>query len=641
MIKQTLLLPIFYIYYEVILKLLLGIPWNINVILLVLGCLTLGLFFGFLNSLFPEKVNRILFYGNVFLITFYFGMQLCLFRLFGFYFELSLLAAADQVFSFSKEMILLIISQLFGIILLLLPLILSIIFRKKINFHREKRPLISVLVTVLSAALFCGGVFVLKDTNNAFDLAVMHHNMTLSVENYGVLNSFLLDSYKKVTGFEEVIDVVEEEGSILENLPEVTNTHTPRTLPVDFDTLIANETDDTILQLHEYFNNEKATMTNKYTGMFEGKNLIFILAESFNEVAVDPNMTPTLYKLVHEGFYFTNFYTPTINSTIGGELQELTSLYNGKNMLQSFRSGRNYYPFGIGTLFNNAGYHTFAYHNGVYNFQDRDQYLKAAGFNTYKGCRSGLEEMINCNKWPESDIEMMETTVEEYMDQQPFMTYYVTISGHGSYSFDGSINGMGPKYEEYLRSFNLDVSDDALAYLAGEIELDRALETLMNKLEEKGILDDTVIALVGDHYPYFLSDEQVNELSSYEKDGIIEINHSNFILYNSAMTPTTIEKVGSQIDVMPTIYNLFDLPFDSRFLIGKDILSNAEGLAIFQNHSWVSDYGRYYARSDTFVPKEGKNVPEGYVERMNAIVNNKTIISSLIINNDYYSYVFK
>src|SRR5699024_8448840 len=111
------------------------------------------------------------------------------------------------------------------------------------------------------------------------------------------------------------------------------------------------------------------------------------------------------------------------------------------------------------------------------------------------------------------------------------------------------------------------------------IELDKMLEKLIEKLEESGELKDTVIALVGDHYPYTLSIDEMNEAATYEKDDTIEVNRSNFILWNSEMKePIIIDKVGSQLDVLPTILNLFGIDYDSRLIVGKDILSDYEGL---------------------------------------------------------------
>ena len=174
------------------------------------------------------------------------------------------------------------------------------------------------------------------------------------------------------------------------------------------------------------------------------------------------------------------------------------------------------------------------------------------------------------------------------------------------------------------------------------MELDKMLETLITKLEESGELEDTVIALVGDHYPYTLSIDEMNEMSSYKKDATIEVNHSNFILWNSEMTePIVVDKVGSQIDVLPTILNLFGVEYDSRLIVGQDILSDYEGIAIFSNRSWVTDYGSYDSSTKKFTLKQGKELEneEEYIERINNRVANSVSISKMIITTDYYSYI--
>ena len=87
--------------------------------------------------------------------------------------------------------------------------------------------------------------------------------------------------------------------------------------------------------MHEYFSNETGTLQNEYTGLFKDKNLILFMAESFNEVAVSEELTPTIYKLVNSSFIFDNFYTPVNNSTIGGEFQELTGLFANNSILRT------------------------------------------------------------------------------------------------------------------------------------------------------------------------------------------------------------------------------------------------------------------------------------------------------------------
>jgi len=389
--------------------------------------------------------------------------------------------------------------------------------------------------------------------------------------------------------------------------------------------------------MNDYFKNEMPTNQNQYTGMYKEKNLILIMAESFNSFAISKELTPTLYKLTNESFIFENFYSPVILSTIGGEFQELTGLYPHISQLGGvWRRGTNYYQYGYGNVFKNENYQTFAYHNNQYNFQNRDKYLKALGFDNYTGCGNGLETKINCKIWPQSDTEMIEATVNDYINSStPFMTYYVTVSGHMAYNWG---NEMSKKHKDKVKDLNL--SEDVKAYIATQIELDEALNTLITKLEENNILDDTVIALVGDHYPYDLSLNSINSASNYEKDGIIEINHSSFILWNNKTNKTTIKKVGSQIDVLPTILNLFGIEYDSRLIIGKDILSDTEGLAIFANGSWISDKGKYFSASNKFESIDKTLNEEEYINNMNNIVNNKIIMSKYILEQNYYNYIF-
>ena len=137
----------------------------------------------------------------------------------------------------------------------------------------------------------------------------------------------------------------------------------------------------------------------------------------------------------------------------------------------------------------------------------------------------------------------------------------------------------------------------------------------------------------------YMTDAAGNEISSYKKDSVVEVNRSNFILWNNKMDTVEVDKVGSQIDVLPTLYNLFGVSYDSRLIIGKDILSTTEGLAIFGNRSWVSDKGTYFANTKKFVPIDGVKVTDEYINTMNKIVNNKVLMSKNIMENNYYKKV--
>ncbi len=613
--------------------------FSLNLINIILFISFLTVVFGCLNSMFKEKYMKLILLINTFISCAYFAFQFCLFNVYKIYFSLELSSGVEQVLDFKDEIFSVIIHNVLYLILFFVPFILLIIFRKKLILDRfgKKEVLISFLTSILIFVIFSLSLIINKDNSySAYKLYYEYNEMELAVERLGLSNSFYLDVIKTVIGFEEKLEI--NTGSSLKDLTaneddekdeEEEIIYGYNTLDLD---LTFEGTKNTDL-MNEYFLNEQGTLKNEYSSYFEGKNIIMVMAESFHEVAVDEKRTPTLYKLINEGFNFENFYSPTINSTIGGEFQMLTGLYPASGYLSPYKSGDTEYLYGLASSFESIGYNTFAYHNNTYTFQNRYKYLEDMGFDNFKACNNGMEDLIDC-KWLASDLDMFDKTFDEYASMdEPFLTYYATVSGHGSYYLTGEFS------KKYLDTVEGDYSDGIKAYLAAQVELDRALELLIQKLSDKGILEDTVIVLASDHYPYMLSVDEINEASDYVRDEVIEIDHNTFIIWNSQMEAVTIDKVGSQIDILPTVYNLFGVPYDSRLIVGKDILSSEPGLAIFNNRSWVSDYGYYYASTNEFVLKEGKIVSEEYVSSVNQIVNSKINISGLLITENYYKYL--
>ena len=144
--------------------------------------------------------------------------------------------------------------------------------------------------------------------------------------------------------------------------------------------------------------------------------------------------------------------------------------------------------------------------------------METLGFKNYKGCGNGMEKLLhtpeemskikyNCKcRWLEYDSDMARVTAPLYMGKDGnFVTYYVTVSGHSPYAAGDNI---ARHHKETIK--DLDYSDPVKYYLASQVELDKMLEELVKQLEASGELDNTVIALVGDHYPYTLKIDQVN-----------------------------------------------------------------------------------------------------------------------------------
>ena len=401
-------------------------------------------------------------------------------------------------------------------------------------------------------------------------------------------------------------------------------------LDIDFDRLIAEETDEDLLQMHTYFSQQVPTAKNEWTGYFQGKNLIWIVAEGFWTLAMDPERTPVLYEMAHSGFVFDHFYTPLWGvSTSDGEYTTTTGLIPKSGVWSYSQSAGNYMPFGFGNQFSQLGYRTMAFHDYLYTYYDRDKSFPNMGYEYYAlGHGLELEEI-----WPPSDLEMMEEIVPMFVDEEQFMVYCLTVSGHLNYTYEE--NAMSRRHWDEVAG--LPYSGGPKAYLACQMELELAMESLLIQLEEAGRLDDTVIVLSGDHYPYGLTDEEYSELLGRQVDPNFEIFQNTLILWNAQMEePVRVEKLCSSLDVMPTLANLFGLEYDSRLMAGRDILSDEPGLVIFSNYSFLTEEGAYNSVLDEFRSWDGSPPDEAYVQSQIAEVQNRVAYSAMILDHDYY-----
>lgn len=603
-----------------------------SIINIFLFSIILASFLSIITGIFNDKINKVLTSTVLGLLGLFFSIQLVFYNTFKTFFSFSILGLGDQLESFMKETFTAIIHNFFYILLLFLPFIIYLIFKKKINLKRNGvLEYVSFLVfIILSLSLYLVHINSTKGVENG-TYALLHdvNYVELNYAKLGVNNSYLIDIYRSIFGFNEKI--VEEKA--VEEKKESIIKYDKNILELNLDKATGNSEIKTI---NNYIKNDAGTDKNKYTGLFKGYNLIYITAESFSEIAVSEELTPTLYKLTHSGFVFKNYYTPNTLSTIGGEFQSLTGLYPDSSILNTWRKGSNYFPFGLATTYRKLGYNTYAYHNNWYGFQDRHKYLKSQGFTNYLGCYNGLEKRMNCKAWPQSDLEMMKATVKDYINSdKPFLAYYMTVSGHFAYNF--SDNSMA--YKNRGKVNKLKGTTAAKAFVATQIELDKALEYLISELEKNNKLDNTVIVLLADHYPYKLSLNDINSLSSYKRDSVVSVNHNNLILWNNRVNDIDIDKPCMSSDVIPTVYNLFGIDYDSRLFTGRDILSDSDGLVIFNNRSWVTDKGTYYSGSGKFIPKG--ETPSSYVANINNVVKNRLAIAKYIIKNNYYNYLFK
>ena len=420
---------------------------------------------------------------------------------------------------------------------------------------------------------------------------------------------------------------------------------------IDWESLIAKEKNDDIRSAHEYFSAVTPTKKNEYTGMFEGKNLIQLTLEGFSSIVVEkePELYPMLYKMMHEGFYMPTYYNSLWGgSTATGEyVSMLGQFYNSADCLKM--SAKNYWPYALGNVFNGLDYTVYAFHNHTYTYYGRDKSHPNFGYDNFLAIGNGLgKDKDEWSTWPRSDLELAKRSIDYYIDKAPFHAYYMTVSGHAHYSFSG--NSMSKRHQEEVAHLNY--SDNVRAYFACQIEVEQMLEYLVERLDEKGILEDTVFVFNADHYPYDLSESELAELYGLPENNIrnnLELYRNGAAIWCASMEkPVEISKPCSAMDIIPTVLNLFGVNYDSRLFMGVDLNSGTDPVVIINcantYWSWITPYGSYDTGTKKFTPAKGVTVSESdlsnYVSQMNSVVSTKRKYSFRVLDKNYFKYVF-
>ena len=427
-------------------------------------------------------------------------------------------------------------------------------------------------------------------------------------------------------------------------------------LDIDFQALADSASDSALRSMAQYFGSLTPSKKNEYTGLFQGKNLVLITAEAFSPWFISRELTPTLYKLTHEGFVCENYYQPGWGqSTTGGEYAVMTGLlptWVGSNV-SFYASANDDMPFALGNQLRTLGYRTGAYHDNIYNYYNRDKTHPNLGYD-YQGVGSGLT-VTEDGSWPYSDLEMVENTIGDYIDGYvnggtPFHVYYMTVSGHGSYGWG---HAMAAKNRAKAQAAYPNASTQVQAYVAANLELENALTYLLEQLEAAGIAEDTVICMSADHYPYLLAEPETDYYN--ELRGVVDSERDTdryrnaLVLWCGGMeNAVTVTEPCSAVDIVPTLSNLFGLEYDSRLLSGRDVLDkdydagSASGsiplviLPTSAGNSWATAAGVYEAPTGTFTPNPGITVEDDYVSRVNNIVALQYNYAQQLIARDYY-----
>jgi lipoteichoic acid synthase len=691
-------------YLECLLRIAAGEPFfGMGLLRSLISSAAVGALLWIITSLIQRKwVSMTVAAAVMFAAGFFVAAEICVKDYFGTYYQISyMFGMSSQVAGdFGSDASQVVMDHFWLIPVAAIPCIAVLVFRKKL-FPRTKalrnlrlwifQAVSVVLLFGLNTAVCLAGENSYYTTNFSANSAIPQSgilNMIRLELKYGIFgmpsDGLGTDEAYNLSGSEDDEEKgsgVKEEGAETESAgagstQETSEEHTQEAsaepvieygdnvLNIDFNALIASDTDESMLAADQYFAGQVPTKKNEYTGMFKGKNLIMITAEAFSYALIDEERTPALYELANNGFVLSNYYQPDwTQSTTGGEFAHMTGIIptwvNGGTAFTE--SSDNAMPFGLGWIFKSEGYSAKAYHNNTYSYYGRDLTHPNLGYD-YVGFGNGLEIPSEQQGWPASDLEMIQATIsadiEAYVNNgTPFHTYYMSVSGHADYGWGE--NSMSDKNREYIESLGLGYSEPVLAYLAAQQELEYALEYLLDTLEEAGIADDTVIVLTPDHYPYGLTQDvdYYQELVGTDTNsGMTSYYKNTLIIWSGSMDePVEVDAPCTAADAVPTILNMFGIDYDSRLLSGRDILapdvpagavdSNMHA-AVFAyvgpGRSWVTAAGRYESATGEFIPAQGVVLPDedAYVAAVSNLLENRYAYAQFIIASDYYRHVF-
>lgn len=666
-------LPLLLVYLEVVLHLATGNAMTYFPIYLLFS-LSAGSLLALLPILLPPLAGRILTVLLSFLLTLLFAAELIAKHTLQAYYPLSTLetAAGNRLSDYAGVILPATAAALPLLLVFFLPtLLLWPLFRWGLAQGQPPRRGAAIFAAAAVAFHLLGLAVVHAPWPGDLTPAKLYRsdtNFDDQVEQLGLVTMLRLDvkhmlfpakagldsDFDGLDGLDSSGDGSGGDTSAVEEQPVIDTS--PNVMDVDLESLAANAPNEDVSWLANYFSSASPTRKNEYTGMFKGYNVIQLVIEGFSGYAIDPELTPTLYKLANEGFVFNNYYTALhYTSTSNGECQTLLGLYpkNGNpiTMKRTGVLGTNAY-FSLAQQLGREGYQVLGYH-GNYDMYGRQASHTNLGY-TWKQFGTGLDVDTTSSgeiAWPARDTQVIENSVDDYINSdQPFHVYYLTISGHMPYSN----NRIVQPYLDQVRA--LPYSQTTQNYMATVMEVDRALELLLQKLEEAGKLDKTLIIATGDHIPYsnagvleelsgrtFGSSKDLEALNESAID--FDVYKNTLILWSASMEePVQVDKPCCQVDILPTVSNLLGLEYDSRMLSGRDILSDSEGLVIFTSRSWRSDRGFYNRYTQTFTPAEGVTMTqeeqEQYVSTMKKLVEYKLACTRMIVENDFYNLLF-
>lgn len=386
-------------------------------------------------------------------------------------------------------------------------------------------------------------------------------------------------------------------------------------------------------KLDEYFAQKEATPhdSNEMTGIYEGKNVMYIMLESIDTWMLTEEYMPNLFALQQNGINFANHYTPLYISagTFNTEFVGNTSIIPPASGIDTKVYMTNSFPYSIANCFNAAGYTSNSFHGSLGHIYNREIIHENLGYTKYHSWQDMNMESLMMDSQLTNAFSLMTAS-------EPFFSFVITYSGHGPY--DASMGQISAPHlelaKEKVAANPIQASEDDLSEytyaIAHAMETDAFIGNLIEELTEAELLEDTVLIFFTDHYGKYMTNHnllmEIKGVSN--KDMLCQ---TPFFIYHVNTEPQTVETLSSTMDILPTVANMFALDVNYAYFTGVDVFSTSDNYVIFPGNNWY-DGTIYYS------PEYAGELSQEIAKR-NKEVSKRIQYSEYILRCDYFKYL--
>ena len=414
--------------------------------------------------------------------------------------------------------------------------------------------------------------------------------------------------------------------------------------------------DEAVKNFKEYFKDKKSESSNEYTGIYEGKNLLVIHAESIQNFLIGlkingKEVTPNLNKLASSGLYFNNYYSQvSVGTSSDTEFTFNTSLMPS-NTGTAFGSYFDREYIAIPKLLKEKDYYNFAMHGNNADYWNRRVMHKNLGYDDlFAKADYDIDEVLGLGLSDKSflrqSVEKIETIAKEH---KKYYGTIITLTNHTPFNENGvGYSDFDVTLKEKNKTYPYMDGTKLGYYFKSAHYADEALGEFFSELDKRGLLKNTVIALYGDHDAR-LPKEDYLRFYNYDKENDTTLssdskNYKDMNFYDYEMNRKVpfiiwskdtkykgkVSNVMGMYDVLPTLGNMFNI--SNKYALGHDIFNiKDKNIVIFPTGNWITNKVYYNAQKGEYLALKGSVITDKYIKKNNDYAEKLLAVSNNII----------